>query len=163
MLLVSGMTPLTLNSSAFYPHGTIPTEYTCEGNDNAPPLQWSGVPDGTRSFVLIVDDPDAPDPAAPRKAWVHWIVYNIPARATAIPAKDALPPGAECALNDWNRRDYGGPCPPVGRHRYVFKLYALDTELPHLPNARKSDIESAIEGHVLAKAELVGAYEKVLR
>src|SRR6476661_3758192 len=119
---------LTLESSAFRANDEIPRKYTCEGDDVSPPLAWSGAPAGTKSFALIVDDPDAPDPAAPQMTWVHWVVYNIPAGATELKAgvKPAeLPKGALPALNDWKRVRYGGPCPPIGRHRYIHKLYAL--------------------------------------
>lgn len=113
--------PLTLASAAFILGGTIPAAFTCEGSDRSPPLSWSGVPEGTRSLVLIVDDPDAPDPAAPRMTWVHWVLYNIPPAVTGLPegvAPDALPAGTGEGINDWKRTGYSGPCPPIGRHRY---------------------------------------------
>jgi len=151
----------TLTSPDFEPNGEIPTQCTCEGHDTAPALAWSGVPEGTRSLALIVDDPDAPDPKAPRMTWVHWVVYDIPANARGIArgGKD-LPPGTRQGLNDWKRTGYGGPCPPIGRHRYFHKLYALDTELPDLKQPTKAALEQAMEGHVLAKAELIGTYQK---
>lgn len=154
---------LTLRSSAFQPNGEIPKRYTCEGDDVSPPLSWSDAPAGTKSFALIVDDPDAPDPKAPRMTWVHWVLYNLPASATELPerVKPAdLPAGTRQGLNDWKRTGYGGPCPPIGRHRYFFKLYALDTVLPDLGEASKAQVEQAMKGHVLANAELVGTYQK---
>jgi Raf kinase inhibitor-like YbhB/YbcL family protein len=138
-------------------------QYTCQGQDISPPLAWSGAPDGTRSFVLIVDDPDAPDPAAPKMTWVHWIVYNVPASAGGLAENEREnrpPPGARDGVNDWKRTGYGGPCPPIGRHRYFFKLYALDTELPDLHKPAKARVEHAIESHVLARTQLVGTYQK---
>jgi Raf kinase inhibitor-like YbhB/YbcL family protein len=152
---------LTIRSPAFHHLGPIPTKYTCEGENVSPALDWTDVPAGTRSFVLIVDDPDAPDPAAPQRTWVHWVVYNIPASATGLPAHaSALPPSTECGFNDWNHAAWAGPCPPVGRHHYFFKLYALDTVFPYLPNATKVDIEAAMSGHILEQGELIGTYEK---
>src|SRR5262245_26150669 len=126
---------LTLTSSAFSHKGSVPRRYTCEGDDISPPLGWSGAPAGTGSFVLIVDDPDAPDPRAPRMTWVHWVLYNLPGTANALPEgveDGALPEGTMEGRNDWKRTGYGGPCPPIGRHRYFHKLYALDTLLPDL-------------------------------
>ena len=151
-----------LRSSAFVGGGAIPVRCTCEGDDVSPPLAWSGAPDGTRSFALVVDDPDAPDPRAPKMTWVHWVLYNIPASVTSLAegASRRLPPGALEGRNDWKRTGYGGPCPPVGRHRYFHKLYALDAELPDLREPTKAKLEAAMKGHVLAHAELVGTYEK---
>ena len=154
---------LEIRSPAFAHQGEIPMRYTCDGADVSPPLEWSGVPEGTRSLVLIVDDPDAPDPAAPRMTWVHWVLYNIPPASGGLPegvAPSDLPPGTREGLNDWKRTGYGGPCPPVGRHRYFHKLYALDTVLPDLGTPTKAELERAMEGHVLARAELVGTYER---
>jgi Raf kinase inhibitor-like YbhB/YbcL family protein len=152
---------LTLTSPAFSHGGEIPTEYTCEGPDVSPELRWSGAPPGTRSFALIVDDPDAPDPAAPKMTWVHWVLYNLPADCTGL-AKDVrqLPAGTREGLNDWKRTGYGGPCPPIGRHRYFFKLYALDTVLPDLGTPTKDRLLQAMQGHILAQAELMGTYQK---
>jgi len=153
--------PLTLTSSAFSQSGEIPVEHSCEGTDRSPPLAWSGVPEGTRSLALVVDDPDAPDPAAPRMTWVHWVVYNLPPGCDALPAGiRQLPPGARDGTNDWKRTGYGGPCPPIGRHRYFHKLYALDTVLPDLGRPDKAKLEQAMRGHILAQAELIGTYEK---
>jgi Raf kinase inhibitor-like YbhB/YbcL family protein len=154
---------MELISSAFAANGDIPVIHTCEGRDQSPPLAWSGVPAGTRSLALIVDDPDAPDPAAPKMTWVHWVVYNLPADTTSLPTGTSgtnLPAGAREGLNDWQREGYGGPCPPIGRHRYVFKLYALDTVLPALKPATKAGLEKAMQGHILARGELVGYYRK---
>ncbi len=154
---------LTLLSTAFEPNGSIPRRYTCEGNDVSPPLEWTAAPPDTRSFALIVDDPDAPDPAAPQRTWVHWVLYDIPTDIRELlegGAADSLPEGARQGINDWKRTGYGGPCPPIGRHRYFFKLYALDTELPELHRADKAALEKAMDGHVLAKAELIGTYQK---
>ena len=155
--------PLTLVSPAFSHEGEIPRRYTCQGDDLSPPLSWSGVPDGTKSFALIVDDPDAPDPEAPRMTWVHWVLYNLPPDVRELPeamGPGALPPGTEEGQNDWKNLGYGGPCPPIGRHRYFHKLYALDCRLPSLGAATKKELESALEGHILGQAELVGTYEK---
>ena len=154
---------LVLTSSEFTHQGSIPQQYTCQGRDVSPHLSWSGAPDGTKALVLIVDDPDAPDPAAPKRTWVHWVLYDIPPSASALPeavTSAKLPPGTREGTNDWNRTGYGGPCPPIGRHRYFFKLHALDVELPDLGPARKAEVEKAMEGHVLAKTELIGTYQK---
>jgi len=154
---------LTLTSTAFADGGEIPTKYTCEGDDISPPLKWSGVPEQARSLVLIVDDPDAPDPRAPRVTWVHWVLYNLPAASGGLPAGVSpadLPAGSEAGVNDWKRRGYGGPCPPLGRHRYFHKLYALDTRLEGLRQPTKAAVEAAMQGHVIAHSEVVGHYQK---
>jgi Raf kinase inhibitor-like YbhB/YbcL family protein len=154
---------LKLTSSAFQPNGSIPSLYTCEGKDISPPLAWSGAPANTKSFALIVDDPDAPDPAKPQRVYVHWVVYNLPATATALPenaSKKGMPKGAVQGKNDWGKTVYGGPCPPIGRHRYFFKLYALEIELTGLSSPTKADLEKAIKGHVLDTGEMVGTYQK---
>jgi Raf kinase inhibitor-like YbhB/YbcL family protein len=154
---------LTLSSASFRPQGEIPAKYTCEGEDVSPALAWSGVPAGTKSLVLIVDDPDAPDPQAPRMTWVHWVLYDIPATATGLPeavAPVALPRGTREGRNDWKRTGYGGPCPPIGRHRYFHKLYALDVTLGDRGRATKADVVAAMTDHVLASAELIGTYQK---
>jgi Raf kinase inhibitor-like YbhB/YbcL family protein len=155
--------PLTLQSPAFSHLGAIPKRYTCDGDDVSPPLEWQGAPPATKSFALIVDDPDAPDPKAPKRVYVHWALYDIPPTVSGLPegagAKNP-PQGARTGVNDWSRSGYGGPCPPIGRHRYFFKLYALDTQLGDLGRATKSDLEAAMRGHVLAQAELVGTYER---
>jgi Raf kinase inhibitor-like YbhB/YbcL family protein len=156
-----GVMPLTIASSAFPQNGAIPARYSCEGQDVSPPLSWSGVPPAARSLVLIVDDPDAPDPAAPRMTWVHWVLYNIPADAQALPeGVKNLPAGTREGRNDWQRTGYGGPCPPIGRHRYFHKLYALDVVLPDLGHPTKAKLEAAMKGHVLERAELLGTYQK---
>jgi Raf kinase inhibitor-like YbhB/YbcL family protein len=154
---------LSLTSSSFSHRGEIPTKYTCEGQDVSPPLSWSGVPANARSLVLIVDDPDAPDPKAPKMTWVHWVLYDIPVSATGLPegvGKDVLPAGTKHGLNDWKRTGYGGPCPPIGRHRYFHKLYALDSTLGDLGTPTKSRLLEALEGRVVASTELVGTYQK---
>jgi Raf kinase inhibitor-like YbhB/YbcL family protein len=154
---------LTLKSPSFSHEGAIPRQFTSDGPDVAPPLEWSGVPEGARSLALIVDDPDAPDPKAPQRTWVHWVVFNIPATATGLPERannDTLPRGAREGLNDWKHTGYQGPSPPIGRHRYFFKLYALDTVLESVSHPTKAELEKAMEGHVLAKAELMGTYAK---
>jgi Raf kinase inhibitor-like YbhB/YbcL family protein len=153
----------TLSSSAFSHNGSIPQQYTCEGRDISPPLAWNGVPEGTRSLALIVDDPDAPDPQHPKMTYVHWVLYDIPPSANGLPeavSEEQLPEGTRQGKNDWKRIGYGGPCPPIGRHRYFHKLYALDTVLNDLGAPAKADLERAMEGHVLAQAELVGTYQK---
>ena len=154
---------LVLISSAFSSNGSIPAKYTCEGPDLSPPLEWTGAPANTKSFALIVDDPDAPDPAAPKMVYVHWVVYNIPAGTTRLDenaARSGLPGGAKHGTNDWKKQTYGGPCPPIGRHRYFHKLYALDAELSGLKNPTKQQVEAAMKGHIIATAELVGTYQK---
>jgi Raf kinase inhibitor-like YbhB/YbcL family protein len=151
---------LSITSPAFDHEGEIPRKHTCEADDVAPALEWAGVPDGTKSLALIVDDPDAPDPRAPRMVWVHWVLYDIPASAFGLPEGGALPPGAREGENDWHRTGYGGPCPPIGRHRYFFKLFALDTELGDLGSPSKAALLDAMKGHVLAEAQLVGTYQK---
>lgn len=154
---------MQITSPAFESGSDIPKKHTCEGEDVSPPLAWSDAPPGTKSFALVVDDPDAPDPAAPKTVWAHWVLYDIPADSTslreAVTAKN-LPPGAREGLNDWKKPGYRGPCPPVGRHRYVHKLYALDVILPDLERPTKARLEKAMEGHVLAHAELIGGYRR---
>jgi Raf kinase inhibitor-like YbhB/YbcL family protein len=154
---------LTLKSTAFASGDAIPTRFTCEGDDVSPPLAWSGAPAGTRSFALVVDDPDAPDPAAPRMTWVHWVLHDLPATATGLAEgidPGSLPAGTREGVNDWGRTGYGGPCPPIGQHRYFHKLYALDTVLGDLGRPRKAALEKAMQGHILAEAVLVGTYRK---
>ena len=155
--------PLTITSTRFEEGEEIPTEYTCEGDDVSPPLAWSGQPPDTRSFVLIVEDPDAPDPAKPLRTWVHWVLYNIPHDADNLPhavTTDDLPSPAREGLNDWKRPGWGGPCPPVGRHRYFFRLYALDRFLPDIGDLRADEVRSEMEGSLLEEAELIGTYQK---
>ena len=155
--------PFALTSPAFVDATTVPVRFTCDGEDVSPQLDWTDPPPSTKSFVLIVDDPDAPDPKAPKMTWVHWVLYNIAPTAGGLPEAvntAALPAGTREGVNDWGRTTYGGPCPPVGRHRYFHKLYALDVELPDLRRPTKAALEKAMEGHVLARAELVGTYQK---
>ncbi len=154
---------LKLTSTTFTDGGEIPARYTCDSDDISPPLAWEGLPDDTKSVALIVDDPDAPDPNAPKMIWVHWVLYNIPPSTTVLPqavSKTDLPEGTKEGVNDWKDTGYRGPCPPVGRHRYFHKLYALDTVLPNLSNPTKAELEAAMADHVLAKAELVGTYQR---
>ncbi len=154
--------PLTVQSPAFQPNGNIPRIHTCEGNDVSPPLQWQGEPANTKTFALVVDDPDAPDPKAPKMTWVHWVAYNLPANTHALSegASRKMPAGARDGKNDWKRTGFGGPCPPVGRHRYFHKIYALDIELPDLHEPTKAQLEAAMTGHIVAHAEVVGTYQK---
>jgi Raf kinase inhibitor-like YbhB/YbcL family protein len=147
----------TISSPAFSDGAEIPIDHTCEGHDRAPPLAWRGAPAGTRSLALIVDDPDAPDPAAPKRTWVHWVVVDLPPDSAGLDG--AVPAGARVGLNDWKKPAWGGPCPPIGRHRYFFKLYALDVALG-LDRPTKAEVELAMAGHVLAEAQLVGTYQK---
>ncbi|MBI5544387.1 MAG: YbhB/YbcL family Raf kinase inhibitor-like protein [Deltaproteobacteria bacterium] len=154
---------MTLNSPAFKHDGDMPTSTTCEGKDSSPALSWSNVPAGAKSLVLIVDDPDAPDPKAPKMTWVHWLLYNLPPTTQGLPEgvkADQLPAGTLEGITDFKRPGYGGPCPPIGKHRYFFKLYALDIMLPDLQSPRKPDLEKAMQGHILEKAELRGLYQK---
>lgn len=148
-------------SSAFVADGAMPKKYTCQGDNVSPPLTWQGVPPSAKSLVLIVDDPDAPDPAAPLRVWVHWLLYNLPADGGGLAeAVSRLPAGALPGLNDWKREGYGGPCPPIGRHRYFHKLYALDTLLPDLHLPDKTTLLAAMQGHVVAEAQIIGTYQK---
>ncbi|MBW2278547.1 MAG: YbhB/YbcL family Raf kinase inhibitor-like protein [Deltaproteobacteria bacterium] len=152
---------LKLTSSAFTSDGEIPKQHTCEGDDLSVPLAWDGVPDGTVTLALIVDDPDAPDPAAPKMVWVHWVIYDIPADATGLAeAVKELPAGTRDGFNDWKRTGYGGPCPPIGRHRYFHKLYALDAALGDLGSPTKDDLLKAMQDHILAETQLIGTYQK---
>lgn len=155
--------PLTLVSPAFAPGAAIPARCTCDGDDRSPPLEWRDAPPGTRSFALVVDDPDAPDPAAPRRTWVHWVLWDIPSAVTSLPEAvpdTELPSGTRVGVNDSHHRGYGGPCPPIGEHRYFHKLYALDTVLGELPVPTKGALLAAMEGHVLAEAQLMGTYRR---
>jgi hypothetical protein len=153
---------LTLTSSAFEAGEKIPSKYTCEGEDVSPPLAFGGVPAGTKSLALIVDDPDAPDPKAPKRVWAHWLVYNLPPESEGLPedaGRNGLPSGAVTGLSDRKQTAYHGPCPPIGRHRYFHKLFALDTTLPEKA-LTKAELEAAILGRVLAEASLMGTYQK---
>jgi Raf kinase inhibitor-like YbhB/YbcL family protein len=149
-----------LSSDAFTSNATMPVELTCEGGDVSPPLAWSAPPAGTKSFALVVYDPDAPDPAAPKQTWVHWVVYDIPGSASSIPKGGPIPDGSRAGLNDFKRTAYGGPCPPIGRHRYFHVVYAVDKTLGDIGTPTRAELEHAIENHVLAKGELVGTYQK---
>jgi len=154
---------LSIHSPSFKHGEMIPVRHTCDGQGISPPLEWSGIPVEAQSLALIVADPDAPDPAAPKMTWVHWVLYNLPAGTQGLAeniSASALPPGTREGINDWGRKGYGGPCPPVGKHRYFFKLYALDRVLADLEQPTKQQLEQAFAGHVLAKAELVGMYER---
>ena len=149
---------LILESSAFVHATAIPSAYTCQGDDISPPLTWSKVPAETKSLVLIVDDPDAPDPNAPKMTWVHWLLYNIQPDTVGLAkhmSTTTLPPGTKEGLNDWQELGYRGPCP-----RYFFKLFALDCVLDNLKSPTKKKLEAAIEGHVIEQVELMGTYEK---
>jgi Raf kinase inhibitor-like YbhB/YbcL family protein len=153
----------TIESSKFENGAAIPAIYSCQGDDISPPLKWSGIPAGTQSLALIVHDPDVPGPDKPVRIWVHWVLYNMPPETTALAEhmiSARLPTGTLEGRNDWNRTGYGGPCPPTGRHRYFFKLYALDTVLADLHKPDKDQLEKAMLGHVIAAAELVGTYQK---
>jgi Raf kinase inhibitor-like YbhB/YbcL family protein len=154
---------LKITSTAFAPDGAIPPAYTCDGGDRSPPLAWSGVPPAAKTLALIVDDPDAPDPHAPQKPWVHWVLYNLPIDSSGLAealAPTDLPPQAQQGANGWNRTGYRGPCPPAGRHRYVHKLYALDAVLTGLASPTKAELERAMQGHIVGEAQLVGTYQK---
>jgi len=156
---------MILESPVFLHQESIPAEYTCQGADTSPALRWSKLPNKTQSLVLIVDDPDAPDPAAPTRTYVHWVVYNIPPTSTHLEKgagndDSLLPTGTLLGSNDWGKTEYGGPCPPIGRHRYFFKLYALDIVLPDLHQPNKKALEEAMQGHILEKSELIGTYQK---
>jgi len=145
------MSELIVTSQAFQNNGTIPKKYTCDGEDINPPLKIEKIPEESRSLVIIFDDPDAP-----MGTWVHWVVWNI---SPTEEIKEGSVPGIE-GINDFNRHAYGGPCPPSGTHRYFFKIYSLDDELDLDPNSRKEDILKAIEGHILAKGEIIGLYSR---
>lgn len=154
---------LVLLSSRFTPSGALPAELTCEGVDHAPPLRWSDVPPQAKSLALTVDDPDAPDPRAPQKTWVHWVVYDLPPATSSLPegaTSKTLPPGTLEGLNDWKQPGWRGPCPPIGRHRYFFTLYALDIVIPQNAKMTEADLQAAMKGHVLAEGQLVGTYQK---
>lgn len=154
---------MQLLSPAFHHQGSIPIKYTCQGEDISPALEWKGIPTAARSLVLIVDDPDAPDPQAPKMTWVHWVLYNLPPASTGLPKQvtsSALPEGTLEGLNDWGRTGYGGPCPPIGTHRYFHKLYALDIVLPDLNRPTKAQLMQAMDGHIIDNTELIGTYIK---
>jgi Raf kinase inhibitor-like YbhB/YbcL family protein len=156
---------LILTSPAFDAGSNIPSIHTCDGDNVSPPLVWSGIPTTAKSLALIIDDPDAPDPAAPQRTWVHWVVYNIPTSITRFPQGANLAElphgqGIRAGTNDWHKNEYGGPCPPIGCHRYFHKLYALDTVLPDLGNPTKAQLEKAMEEHVIEHTVLIGLYQR---
>lgn len=155
---------MILTSASFDHDGEIPKIYTCDGKDISPPLVWRNVPEGAKSLALIVYDPDVPDPQAPKRIWVHWVLYNLPPIDGGLPEavnlKD-LPNDTHEGLNDWRRTGYGGPCPPKGRHRYFHRLYALDLVLPDFGQPTKTELEEVMEGHVIATAELIGRYQRI--
>ena len=152
----------SITSPAFEAGQEIPARYTCDSKDISPPLQWTGAPANTQSLVLIVDDPDAPDPEAPKMTWVHWVLYNLPPDSSGLPEaiqREKLPSGVLHGTNNWERTNYGGPCPPIGKHHYFFKLYALDNALPDLGFPNKDKLLENMQGHVLAETELMGTYQ----
>jgi Raf kinase inhibitor-like YbhB/YbcL family protein len=153
---------LQLTSSAYHDGGTIPARFTCTGAGASPPLAWSNAPEGTKSFALIISDPDAPDPKAPKTTWIHWILYDIPpdVHSLADNATRHPPKGSRNGENGWHKTGYGAFCPPIGRHRYVHTLYALDTILPDLHHPDRAALKQAIQGHILAQATLTATYEK---
>jgi Raf kinase inhibitor-like YbhB/YbcL family protein len=150
---------MKISSSAFEEGGLIPSKYTCDGENISPALNWTGAPDGTASFALICDDPDAP-----LGNWVHWVIFNIPPKETGlkenIPAGKKLDNGTVQGMSDFRKNNYGGPCPPSGTHRYFFKLYALDKILDADSDLTKADLLKAIDGHILAQAQLIGKYKR---
>lgn len=155
--------PLQLSSPRFNNGETIPIAYTCEGEDKAPPLHIEGMPAGTKSLALIVEDPDAPDPKHPQRTWCHWVLYNIPSGTRDLPegaSRDVLPAGCREGVNDWGRLGYGGPCPPIGAHRYIYRLFALDVVLPDLGKVDRKQLLAAMEGHIINESQLIGMYEK---
>jgi len=156
---------LKITSSAFTEGQPIPQKHTCQGSDVSPPLKWTGAPSNTKSFALIADDPDAPDPKAPKMTWVHWVIYDLPASTVGLPEDTpktaSFPNGAKQGITDFKRVGYGGPCPPPGgAHRYFFKLYALDTVLDLKSGATKPELLQAMEGHILAQGQLMGTYQR---
>ncbi len=150
---------IKLTSSAFAESGMIPKQYTCDSKDISPPLKWESVPEKTKSFALICDDPDAP-----MGTWVHWVLFNLPANKRELPEKvqplENLPDGSRQGKTDFGKIGYGGPCPPSGTHRYYFKLYALDQQLDLKAGASKAHLLKAMEGHVLAEGQLMGKYKR---
>jgi len=154
---------LNLQSSAFAANTPIPPKYTCEGANVSPPLAWSGAPSKAKSFALIVEDPDAPDPAKPTRVVTHWVAYNIPGTTPGLSenaSKKGMPAGSAQGLNEGSKPAYMGPCPPIGSHRYFFKLYALDTVLSGLKNPKKADLQQAMQTHVVDSTQLIGTYQK---
>jgi len=165
LIIFSGkLMAFTISSPNFVDNGTIPQKFTCEGDNISPALEWKDPPEGTKSFVLIVDDPDAPDPKAPKMTWVHWVAYDIPPSITSLPqnivSSERLENGGISGFSDFKKYGYGGPCPPIGEHRYFFKLYALKTTLDLPPGKTKNDVMQAIKGKVLAEVKFIGKYSK---
>ncbi len=159
------MTAFSVTSTSYQDGSEVPQKFTCQGGDASPQLAWTGVPTGTKSLAIIVDDPDAPDPAKPERTYVHWVVYDIPPTTQSIPegkpeGKERPPTGARAGKNDWGKPTWGGPCPPVGRHRYFHKVYALDAMLGDLKEPTKAQLEAAMKGHILAESQLVATYQK---
>ena len=150
---------LTIQSSAFQHNGSIPTQHTCDGPDTSPPLEWSAAPAGTKSFALIVDDPDAPDPKAPKMTYVHWVLYDLPASTHAIGERASI---GKTGVNDFGKKGFGGPCPPTkdGAHHYRFHVYALDVDSLGRPGLSKREAMDAMDGHILAEGELTGTYKR---
>jgi len=153
-VLINNDNNMKITSPAFIDYGKIPSEYTCDGENVNPKLLVEGIPAAAKTLALIVDDPDAPG-----RVWLHWTVWNIPSTETTI-NKNSLPAGAVEGVTDFGKSGWGGPCPPSGEHRYFFKVYALDTKLALTPGASLSELEAAIKGHILDKAELVGVYSR---
>jgi Raf kinase inhibitor-like YbhB/YbcL family protein len=150
-----------MTSPSFDHEGEIPAKHTCEGADVSPALSWTGVPRDAKSLALIVDDPDAPDPRAPKMTWVHWVVYDLPPTLSGLPeGTRELPAGGRAGQNGWKTTGYRGPCPPVGRHRYLHKLFALDVVLPDLGEPDEAALARAMKGHILAQTTLIGTYAK---
>jgi Raf kinase inhibitor-like YbhB/YbcL family protein len=157
---------MRITSPAFDNQKSIPSRFTCEGDDVSPPLSWTGVPERAQTLALIVEDPDAPDPAAPKRIFTHWLIYNLPPDSAGLPEQvglEQLPNGARAGRNDFERREWGGPCPPIGEHRYFFKLYALDAPLPTARELDRAALYDAIEGHAVEYAEWMGTYQKQKR
>jgi len=152
----AGGAKMTITSSAFQKGGNIPSKYTCDGADTSPPLQIAGAPAGAKSLVLIVDDPDAP-----AGLFTHWIAWNISADTRTI-TEGSTPKGVQ-GTNDFGKSGYGGPCPPPGSHRYYFKILALDRELDLAPGSKRTQLDAAVKGHVVAQGELMGRYSKQKR
>jgi Raf kinase inhibitor-like YbhB/YbcL family protein len=155
------MSQFTIGSRVFGNLDSIPSLYTCEGSDISPPLEWTNAPPETKCFALVVQDPDAPDPMHPQRVWTHWILYNIPATTNYLAeGLTKLPSGTRNGLNDWGHLSWNGPCPPVGQHRYFFKLYALDTLLEFHSPPNRFELEKAMNTHIIAHAELIGVFKK---
>jgi Raf kinase inhibitor-like YbhB/YbcL family protein len=155
---------LTLTSPSFGHGDLIPRSHTSDGVNRSPPLTWDGVPAGARSLALVVEDPDAPDPAAPQRIFAHWLVFNLPPQSDGLvlaASQARLPRGAHVGRNDFGVLDYCGPAPPIGRHRYFFRLFALDTVLPaSIVEPDRATLMRALQGHIIEEAELMGVYER---